>query len=68
MDNERQDAAELAIDASAELRAELDRRFDDFKSGRVKPVSAEEVIARIRAKRSAKRAASAAIRQRRERG
>ena len=34
----------------AKLRAELDSRYDDLKSGRVKPISGEEVRARLDAK------------------
>jgi len=56
-------ADELAEDAIAgylqglaEVRRTLDSRYDDLKSGRVKPISGEEARARIDAKISAFRA------------
>lgn len=39
-----------------QLRATLDGRYDEVKSGRVKPVDGEEVFARLRAKSEARRA------------
>jgi hypothetical protein len=36
-------------------RETLDRRYHDIKSGRVKPVSGEDVIARLRERRAAYR-------------
>jgi hypothetical protein len=33
----------------------LDSRYDDLKSGRVKPISADEVKARLREKSAARR-------------
>jgi predicted transcriptional regulator len=36
----------------AELRDTLDSRYDDIKSGRVKPIDGEEVFRRIRTKDS----------------
>jgi predicted transcriptional regulator len=50
------DAIAGYIDGLAEVRAELDRRYDDFKSGKVKPVDGEEAFARLRAKSAARRA------------
>jgi hypothetical protein len=38
------------------VRTTLDSRYDDLKSGRLKPVSGDEVIARLRAKGAARRA------------
>ena len=37
-------------------RETLDRRYDDLESGTVKPISGEEVFARLRAKSAARRA------------
>jgi predicted transcriptional regulator len=39
-----------------QTREMLDSRYDDLKSGRVKPVPGDEVIARLRAKSAARRA------------
>ena len=57
------DAGELAqdviagyLDELANVRGSLDSRYDDLKSGRVKPVSAAEVKARLAAKSAAWRA------------
>jgi hypothetical protein len=54
---------ELVEDAMAgyvaelvETREMLDSRYDDSKSGRVKPIPGDEVIARLRAKSAARRA------------
>lgn len=38
-----------------EVRQVLDSRYDDLKSGRVKPIPGDEVIARLRAKSAAYR-------------
>jgi Arc/MetJ-type ribon-helix-helix transcriptional regulator len=51
-----QDAMAGYVDELAHVRASLDSRYDDLKSGRVKPVSGDEVIARLRAKSAARRA------------
>lgn len=51
-----QDAVAGYVDELAEVRATLDRRYDDLTSGRVQPISGEDVIARIRAKSAARRA------------
>jgi hypothetical protein len=39
----------------AETRETLNGRYDDLKSGRVKPVSGDDVIARLREKSAARR-------------
>ena len=51
-----QDAVAGYVEELAELRATLDRRYDDLKSGRVKPIGGDEVAARLRAKSAARRA------------
>jgi predicted transcriptional regulator len=40
----------------AQTREMLDSRYDDLKSGRVKPIPGDEVMARLRAKSAARRA------------
>ena len=45
-----------SADELAEVRATLDSRHGDLKSGRVKPIGGDEVIARLRAKSAARRA------------
>jgi predicted transcriptional regulator len=40
----------------AQTREMLDSRYDDLKSGRVKPIPGDEVIARLREKSAARRA------------
>lgn len=39
----------------AETRKMLDSRYDDLSNGRVKPISGDEVIARLREKSAARR-------------
>jgi len=39
----------------AQTRETLNSRYDDLKSGRVKPISGDEVIARLREKSAARR-------------
>ena len=39
----------------AKTREMLDSRYDDLKSGRVKPIPGDEVIARLREKSAARR-------------
>jgi hypothetical protein len=46
-------AAELAA-----RREMLDSRYDDLKSGRVKPIPGEEVVALLREKRATRRSTS----------
>jgi hypothetical protein len=45
-----------SADEFVDVRATLDSRYDDLKSGRVKPIGGDEVIARLRAKSAARRA------------
>ncbi len=54
-----QDAMAGYVDEVADIRATLDSRYDDLKSGRVKPISGDEVIARLRAKGASRRAGRA---------
>jgi predicted DNA-binding protein len=51
-----QDALAGYFDELASTREMLDSRYDDLKSGRVKPVSGAEVKARLKAKSDAWRA------------
>jgi predicted transcriptional regulator len=51
-----QDAMAGYVDELAEMRATLDRRYDEIKNGTVKPISGDEVFARLRAKSAARRA------------
>ena len=44
------------IDEQAEVRNMLDSRYDDIKSGRVKPIDGEEAFARLRRKSEERRA------------
>jgi hypothetical protein len=44
------------VDELTDVRANLDSRYDDLKSGKVKPIAGDEVIARLRAKSAARRA------------
>ena len=48
-----QDAFVGYFDEVAELRQSLDSRYDDLKSGRVKPISGDEMKARLRARSAA---------------
>lgn len=50
-----QDALARYLDELAELRATLDSRYDDIKSGRVQAMDGEEAFARLRAKNAARR-------------
>jgi predicted transcriptional regulator len=47
-----QDAMAGYVDELAEVRSTLDRRYDELKNGTVKPISGDEVFARLRAKRA----------------
>jgi len=51
-----QDALAGYFDELAGTREMLDRRYDDLKSGRVKPISGDEVKAGLRARSEAWRA------------
>jgi predicted DNA-binding protein len=50
-----QDAMAGYFDELAQVREMLDSRYDDIKSGRVKLIPGDEVIARLRAKSAARR-------------
>jgi predicted DNA-binding protein len=50
-----QDAMPGYLDELEQTRGMLDSRYDDLKSGKVKPISGEEVIARLREKSAARR-------------
>jgi putative addiction module component (TIGR02574 family) len=51
-----EDAVAGLFDELAYTRQTLDRRYDDLESGKVKPISGEEVFARLRARSAARRA------------
>jgi predicted transcriptional regulator len=51
-----EDAVAGYVAELAQTREILDGRYDDLKSGRVKPTSGDEVIASLRAKSAARRA------------
>jgi Arc/MetJ-type ribon-helix-helix transcriptional regulator len=51
-----QDAMAGYVDELADVRATLDSRYDDLKSGKVQPIAGDEVVARLRAKSAARRA------------
>jgi predicted transcriptional regulator len=50
-----QDAMAGYFDELAQVRETIDRRYDDIKSGRVKPIDGEEAFARLREKSEARR-------------
>jgi predicted transcriptional regulator len=50
------DAVVGYFDEIAELRQTLDSRYDDLKSGRVKPIGGDEMRARLRARSAARQA------------
>jgi hypothetical protein len=50
-----QDVVGEYIDSLAELRDMIDSRYDDLKSGRVKPIPGDEVEAHFRKKAAAAR-------------
>jgi predicted transcriptional regulator len=50
-----QDAMAGYFDELTQVREMLDSRYDDLKTGKVKPISGEEVIARLREKSAARR-------------
>jgi predicted transcriptional regulator len=51
-----EDAMAGYLEEVVQVRERLDSRYDDLKSGRVKPVPGEEVFARLRAKSDARKA------------
>ena len=54
-----QDAMAIYIAELAETREMLDSRYDDLKSGRVKPIPGDEVVAYFRDKSAAVRRSQA---------
>ena len=50
-----QDALLGYLEELAATRESLDSRYDDLKSGRVKPIDGEEAFARLKAKTEAQR-------------
>lgn len=50
-----EDAMAVYMSELAETREMLNSRYDDLKSGRVKPVPGDEVVARLRKKSSDRR-------------
>jgi predicted DNA-binding protein len=54
-----QDAMAGYLDELAQVRKMLDSRYDDIKSGRVKPIDGEEAFARLREKSEARRSSRA---------
>ena len=50
-----QDALAGYFDELVQTRDMLDRRYDELKSGRVKPIDGEEAFARLKAKTEAQR-------------
>jgi len=51
-----EDAIAGYLDGLAEVRAMLDSRYDDLKSGRVKPIDGQELRARVHEKLRARTA------------
>jgi hypothetical protein len=51
-----EDAMAGYFDEAMQVRSMLNSRYDDLKSGRVKPIPGEEVFARLRAKSEARKA------------
>jgi hypothetical protein len=51
-----EDALTGYVEELAEVRSSLDTRYDDLKSGRVKSISGDEVLAHFREKIAARRA------------
>ena len=51
-----EDAMAGYFDELARTREMLNSRYDDLKSGRVKPIPGDEVVARLREKSAARRA------------
>jgi hypothetical protein len=50
-----QDASAGYFDALMQTRDMLNRRYDELKSGKVKPIDGEEAFARLKAKTEAQR-------------
>jgi hypothetical protein len=51
-----EDAMAGYLEDVVQVRNMLDSRYDDLKSGRVKPIPGEEVFGRLRAKSAARKA------------
>ena len=49
------DALAAYLDELSTVRGLLDRRYDDLKSGRIKPIDGEEAAARLREKSKRRR-------------
>jgi predicted transcriptional regulator len=52
-----EEAMAIYLAELAEAREKLDSRYDDLKSGKVKPISSDEIIAHLREKSAAARRA-----------
>ncbi len=50
-----EDAIAACVAELAQTREMLDRRYDDLKSGRVKPIPGDEAMAQLREKSAARR-------------
>ncbi len=50
-----EDAMAGYLDEVVQVRVMLDSRYDDLKSGRVKPISRDEIVAHFREKSQARR-------------
>jgi predicted DNA-binding protein len=50
-----EDATAAYVEELLETRGMLNSRYDDLKSGRVKPIDGEEALARLKAKTEAER-------------
>ena len=50
-----EDAMAGYLEEVVQVRDRLDSRYDDLKSGRVKPIPGEEVFARLRARSEARK-------------
>jgi len=50
-----QDVVAVYVDELAGLHGMIESRYDDLKSGRVKPLDGEEALARLRQKSDARR-------------
>lgn len=50
-----QDLVAASVDGLADVRVMLDSRYDDLRSGRVKPLDGEEAFARLREKSEQRR-------------
>lgn len=53
-----EDAMAGYLEELAQLRSTLDNRYDDLKSGRIKPIDGEEAFANLRRKNEQRRSRS----------